>query len=428
MAEIIDRINHEFRETLEKMGDGSNSPLAIMELVNKRFLAEGCYLRGKTPEEPKPFPIFIKPHFITRERINYVAHASNVIMDVLEKVTDLYFTNPEMRPLFQLKPAEEEVVAIEPGFQRKVKITRNDAFLTGEYFKMIEFNTDSPGGPKYSDVQGDIIGNTPVMWELRKKYRLHTDQFMPTCLRVLVDSYREFGGKKPRPFIALVAGEGSATLPEFKLIARWMRETQGFESEYSDPRWLTYDGKSLRTRAGQEVDIIYRRGWLPDWTDHMAEIQPLLQAYRDRKVCVVNPPRSILASNKSLIGVIQDPEIQKLFSDEEKRVIRENVPWTRLVQEGHTTDNEGREVDLYPYVRANRETPGAQTPSTNSAARMSALAPLRSKVPGNSGSKKPPNTVSWFRITSPIPEESLPECKPELGWYPKKVNVNFFRL
>ena len=44
MAKIIDRINQEFREALEKMSDGDNSPQAIMEIVNKRFLAEGCYL------------------------------------------------------------------------------------------------------------------------------------------------------------------------------------------------------------------------------------------------------------------------------------------------------------------------------------------------------------------------------------------------
>ena len=64
----------------------------------------------------------------------------------------MYFRQEELRGIFELTDDEKLLCEINPGFERTVGITRNDAFMTDDYLKFIEFNCDSPGGPMYSDV------------------------------------------------------------------------------------------------------------------------------------------------------------------------------------------------------------------------------------------------------------------------------------
>lgn len=347
MTKLIDAVNNEFQSIMEKMNEGSYPAARMLEEVNARAMAKNLKVTTDTGEV-KPFPIFLKPFFVDNRHVPMLQHATKTMMRVLEKTINLYFDEPETRPLFLLKPAEEELAAIDPGYPEILRITRNDAFLTDDYFKFIEFNCDSPGGPYWADVLNDELWVSPVIKELRQKFWFHRDHFVPQTQDTLLEAYRDWGGKKEKPFIAIVAG-GGVTLEEFKAIAEWLTE-RGYPSEYSEPDWLEYDGTDLKTQSGNVVDIIYRRGWIYDWTGRMDRIQPLIKAFQDRKVCVVNTPRTILGANKSLMAVIQQEDIQKIFTTEEKKVIHEHLPWTRLVEE-KKSDFDGKEMDMYDILR-----------------------------------------------------------------------------
>lgn len=418
MEPLIKEINQDFKEILAKYDTPEHPAKELLDEVNRKFVEAGCYLWPK-----KLFPIFLKPVFITKKRINYVSYVTNTLMSALEKVSDLYFKAPELRDLFQLKPEEIMLCEIDPGYPTKIRITRNDAFMGDDYFKFVEFNTDSPGGPMYSDQQNRILSDTPVMQELKKKWKLHTDYFIPQVLETLLSAYRDFGGKKEKPFICIASTEGGSTVPEFLLIVEWFKE-HGYGSVFNDVRKLQYDGKYLRTEQGDIIDIIYRRGWLPDWTDNIPEIQPLLKAYREGKVCVVNSPRSILASNKSIMELIQREDIQKIFTPEEQKCIRENIPWTRLMKEGKTTF-QGKEIDLYEFVAKNRE--------------KLVLKPIDMYGGIDVCVGKDASQQKWEEFINktferkfvvqeyvPIPEEEFPVIEERVVWKPKKINVNFY--
>ncbi|MBN2385305.1 hypothetical protein JXQ70_20710 [bacterium] len=351
MTKLIDALNKDFRSIMEQKDSTDYPAKRMLDEVNAKAMAKNLKVTTDTGEA-KPFPTFLKPFFVDNQHVPMLQHATKIMMRVLEKMVNLYFDEPATRPLFLLKPEEEELAAIDVGYKEILRITRNDAFLMDDYFKFIEFNCDSPGGPYWADTLNDILWTSPVMLELRKKYWFHRDHFVPQTHQTLLNAYRDFGGKKEHPFTAIVAG-GGVTLEEFKAIAAWLTE-RGYPSEYSEPDWLEYDGKNLKTKSGQVVDIIYRRGWIVDWTGRMDRIKPLLKAYRDGKVCVVNSPRSILAANKSLMAVIQMDEMQRLFSAEEKRVIKNHLPWTRLVQQGKTMFN-GKQCDIYNLLQKKRE-------------------------------------------------------------------------
>jgi uncharacterized circularly permuted ATP-grasp superfamily protein len=68
---------------------------------------------------------------------------------------------------------------------------------------------------------------------------------------------------------------------------------------------------------------------------------------------MANSFRCKIPHKKAFFAVLTDERFARLFTDGERRIIVDHVPWTRVVQEGRTA-RAGREIDLVPHIRANR--------------------------------------------------------------------------
>jgi hypothetical protein len=80
---------------------------------------------------------------------------------------------------------------------------------------------------------------------------------------------------------------------------------------------------------------------------------PLLRAYRDRAVCVVNNFRSELAQKKAIFDLLTDESITAGFPAAERNAIRDFVPWTRVVHETKTKYR-NKTIDLPEFILHNR--------------------------------------------------------------------------
>jgi hypothetical protein len=81
---------------------------------------------------------------------------------------------------------------------------------------------------------------------------------------------------------------------------------------------------------------------------------PLVRAYRDGAVCVVNSFRSEIAQKKALFELLTDTSVTSTFPAAERKAIRDFIPWTRVVAANHATYGEDT-VDLPAFIQANRE-------------------------------------------------------------------------
>ena len=81
---------------------------------------------------------------------------------------------------------------------------------------------------------------------------------------------------------------------------------------------------------------------------------PLVRAYRDRAVCVVNSFRSEMAQRRAIFDLLTDETITSVFPTLERKAIRDFIPWTRVVIAGNTAYHEST-VDLPAFIQANRE-------------------------------------------------------------------------
>ncbi|MGH9649305.1 MAG: hypothetical protein ACRD3I_02425, partial [Terriglobales bacterium] len=172
-----------------------------------------------------------------------------------------------------------------------------------------------------------------------------------SILEALTASYREWGGTASPPVIAIVDFREVPTWTEFELLQSRF-EKRGVPTVVADPRDLEFDGTALRA-AGRKIDLLYRRVLINDIVSRAAECDALVRAYTARAVCVANTLRCKIPHKKSFFAMLTDDANQSLFTTEERGLIRQHIPWTRLLREGRSTYF-GESVDLVPYVRKRR--------------------------------------------------------------------------
>lgn len=416
MSKLIQQVNADFQKILEK----HPNPYGVYQALSKGMSDNGCTFGSG------PMPLYIKPYFIDGARMPEIRWTTEVLMRIMNKIAEVYYKDESSKAMFYMSPQETELADIPVGYHTRVQITRNDAFLTEKDIYYIEFNADSPGGPMYSDVQGHLIQQSEPFVELCRKYTIGRDLIMWQILRMLLTCYREWGGTKEFPNICISAGPGGGTTPEFHAIIAWLKR-MNFNAEFVGTTEWTYANGKLTTPGGLQPDIIYRRGWIGDWIEHMDGIKPIIKALRDRKVCMVNPLSSTLAANKSIFAVLQRPEILKMFTEEEQGVIRKYLPWTRVFEKTKT-DRHGKMIDLPDFVSKNKD--------------LFVLKPIdqyggKDVIVGFATSET--DWLTWcdkacapkgkfiVQDTVPIPEEALPIFEGEkLVFAKKKINVNFY--
>ncbi len=129
---------------------------------------------------------------------------------------------------------------------------------------------------------------------------------------------------------------------------------EGYQAELVSPDQLEYRNGVLRSGAF-EIDLIYRRMSVQEFLLRFTLNHPLVQAYRDHRVCVVNSFRSELSHKKAMFALLTDEVLTAKFPAPERKAIREHLPWTRVVRPGRATYHEETIEDLIEYIKEHRE-------------------------------------------------------------------------
>lgn len=105
--------------------------------------------------------------------------------------------------------------------------------------------------------------------------------------------------------------------------------------------------------------MVYKRLLTAEFLERLGDAaleHPLVQAYRDHKVCIANNFRAKLLHKKAVFALLSDAEITEMaqVDPETTALVERHVPWTRFVEPGRTSF-EGHDVDLIPLIIAERD-------------------------------------------------------------------------
>jgi len=174
---------------------------------------------------------------------------------------------------------------------------------------------------------------------------------------------------------------------------------------------------------GEPVGLVFRDA-IQEFTDHMDQVKPVLDAFRDGNICFINPFSSRVGGLKCVLWFMTDDRTAHLFNAEEKRIIAETIPWTRFMKEGKTNRN-GTEIDLFEHVRKNKDQfvlkPNAGYGGFGVTIGRSVTQQRWEEV------IEAATRESWVvQEVVDIPTDLVPEFSPDLRWTNKNVNINFF--
>jgi hypothetical protein len=300
----------------------------------------------------RPVCTVLRPYFIDEKTYEYVKNAATLVMQGISKFCRHLLQNSELRKQVDLNPDEERIIQIETGYGLPDVSGRLDGFLSDQnIFQFVEYNADSPGGIGYGDSLSELFASMPLLQEFKKRFPFRTIPVRSLVFQALLRSYHHWGGKG-LPAIGIIDWKETPTHPEFLLFQEYF-ERQGCHVKIGDPRELEYKNGKLFL-GDFSIELVYKRLVVGEMLQHLGTDNALVQAARDRAVCVVNGFGVQMAFHKTLFALLSDPEITtKVLEDNLISAIAIHIPWTRRVREAKT-QHKGKEIDLIPFISANQ--------------------------------------------------------------------------
>lgn len=295
---------------------------------------------------------FLRPSFVTREQMAVIRRAVHGVFGAMNRLAPRILESRELQDLLGVTREERALLEVDPGYPDFAVSSRLDSFLTGGSLSFVENNAESPAGMGYGDMMIQTFQESEVMGRFLQQRACHPLLSSERLLQGLLQAYRTWGGTE-QPVIGVIDYEGLPTRHEFEILRQYF-QSRGYQSLVADPRHLEYSQGYLR-HQGQPIHLVYRRLLTNELLDRFDEARAVFDAYRDRRVCVVNSFRAKVLHKKALFVLLSDPVHQVHLTPEQQQAVRAHIPWTRRVVEGRTLGPEGEPVDLLPFLLERRE-------------------------------------------------------------------------
>ncbi len=322
--------------------------LAWADALHEQMVARKLAVAGR------PICPFLRPHFVSARQYATLTKGAEALFSAIDRIKQMALSTPALLSRMQLLPAEKMLATVDPGYPSLAVTGLLDTRLHNGSMHFVEYNADTPTGLAYAEGMADLMYDCPPMKEFRKRYKLTRSASLKHLLHGLLRTYKDFGGKR-KPRIAILEFRQSAQAVEsgeYMLLRDYFRN-QGYETEVVYPDQLEYHGGILR-QGSFAIDLVYRRVKVQEFLLRFDLAHPLVRAYREGRVCVVNSFRSELAHKKALFDLLTDETITAKFPSAERRAIRDYIPWTRVVAPGNVT-YKNKTVDLIDFILKNRQ-------------------------------------------------------------------------
>ncbi|MEP6946438.1 MAG: hypothetical protein ABJA02_11015 [Acidobacteriota bacterium] len=308
---------------------------------------ESGIMHGSRPISP-----FLRPYFLERSRYEVIRQAAFQINRAFESITALAIEDDRVMAELGMSEKEARWARLEPGYRGVSVNSRLDAFLTTDSFAFLEYNGENPAGIGDQTSLESLFTHVPLVKDFLAANAHHFPQPHIRLLEVLLSTYREFGGKKAKPNIAIVDWEGVSTSPEFAILKEYF-ESSGHATRICDPHELEFKGTSL-SDGDFEIDVFFKRVIIHEFLEKFDERHPLYLACESGSICMANSFRSKIPHKKAGFAMLTDERYRSLFTAEQLATIRSHIPWTRTVRDEQTTYG-GEATDLLEFIRSARE-------------------------------------------------------------------------
>jgi hypothetical protein len=308
----------------------------------------------------------LRPHFISRRQLDTLTRVTNHLAEILDRIEAIALASPQLLSRLQMLPAEKMLAAIPSGYSRFSVTSSMDAAVRNGTLSLQGLDACKPVGLAYSGLLADLFLELPIVKEFKRgRYKLSKIGGSKHLSTAIHEAWREFekkskpsgsrnghGPSKPAIAVLQIGQENGSAASQGLLLAESLNQ-QGAIARLVSPEQLEYSDGKLRS-GDFVIDVVFRLLLTRELLARFDLSHPLLRAYRDRAVCVVNSFRSEFAQRRSLFELLTDDAVTAHLSTADRKLIRTFVPWTRVVG-ARKTLHEDKEIDLPAFILEQRE-------------------------------------------------------------------------
>jgi hypothetical protein len=308
----------------------------------------------------------LRPHFISRRQLDTLTRVTNHLAEILDRIEAIALASPHLLNRLQMLPAEKMLAAIPSGYSRFSVTSSMDAAVRNGSLSLQGLDACKPVGLAYSGLLADLFLELPIIKEFKRgRYKLSKIGGSKHLATAIHEAWREFekksrpsgsrnghGPSKPAIAVLQIGQENGSGTSQGLLLAESLNQ-QGAIARLVSPEQLEYSDGKLRS-GDFVIDVVFRLLLTRELLARFDLSHPLLRAYRDRAVCVVNSFRSEFAQRRSLFELLTDDAVTAHLSTADRKLIRTFVPWTRVVS-ARKTLHEDKEIDLPAFILEQRE-------------------------------------------------------------------------
>ena len=319
-----------------------------MEELREQMTARRLMVAGR------PVSPVLRPHFLSRRQYINLAKNAESLHSAIDRLRMLIVQTPQLMARMDMLPAEKMLATVDPGYSLPAISALLETHVNNGSLHVTGGQADLPHGVVYGEILSDLFYDAPPVKELRKKFKLEKTGAVKPLLSALLKAWKEFGGRS-KPNIAILEFKQpfqTVDTQEHLLLAEVFRRA-GYTAEIISPDQIEYRNGAL-TWNGFGIDVVYRGVTAHEFMLRFDLTHPLVRAYRDGKVCVVNSFRTEMTRKRALFALLSDETVTVGFPAAERKAIQESIPWTRTLSSSKTI-REGREIDLPEFSLRHRE-------------------------------------------------------------------------
>ncbi|MBZ4419375.1 hypothetical protein [Myxococcus sp. RHSTA-1-4] len=319
------------------------------ELLLQRTLAERVTYKSRSLYH------VLRPRFITPQQLVEHQRATLAVRRGIEAVYRHACRDEAFRRELGVQDWEELLMRVDGDSRMPAIVGRLDGFVDPDgVLRFMEYNP-APGGYLIMHLLGEAFSATPVLEAFSRRYDVVLPRTAPNIIDALKANHARMG-RDGMPQLALFGPAGPDDVDEEQLLQEYL-PAQGvhFQHVTSEDEWTYRDGRLyVRDFRVDVVTFISSVGFggliVGCGPDH-----PVMRALVDGAAYFMNGMFQLCVLNsKVLFAALSTPTNAHLFAPDVREALARHIPWTRVVRES-TTSYGGKEVDLLPFVSANRE-------------------------------------------------------------------------
>ena len=299
----------------------------------------------------------VTPYIYDRDLWTKMDRLAKAYAVLLEFVFQEFPNNHKIQEVLEYPAEMERFLGKLSVYPRNLAAARIDVFITKNGLRMVESNTEIPGGNEESYfLEGQYLDIfRPQGLERVPRMEIVYDTLM-RYYRIQAKAKGMPLKEKPTVYLAQRQSEIERILGEYNILIDFIKE-RGHSSGVLDPNRITIEDGAARTPDGERIDLIYRR-FTCDELPEIAEHKWQLALDWDRaEVAVVNPFCTKRVDSKNIMLLFKDESYDDVFPEhlaEELAIVREVIPLTRKIKE-RITLSDGREVDARSHLTEHRK-------------------------------------------------------------------------